>query len=252
MDRLPPLGSISAGKQAIRERVWELLERKGAARFPGAPGRIPNFVGSEAAARRLASLAEWDAARTVKCNPDSPQLPVRAAALAAGKMLFVAVPRLAADKPFLRLDPERLQVLPRRAVSIAHAARHGQPTSPEDVGHLDLVVCGVVAVNPQGVRIGKGGGFSDLELALLVEAGLVDDTTVIATTVHELQVLEEEMPETEHDFRVDLVVTPERLIRTETRKRPPGVIWEHLDEAKIAEVPVLRVLRERRRAQPPG
>jgi len=162
------------------------------------------------------------------------------------------VPRLAADKPFLRLDPERLQVLPRRAVSIAHAARHGQPTSAEDVGRLDLVVCGVVAVNPQGVRIGKGGGFSDLELALLVEAGLVDDATVIATTVHELQVLEEEMPETEHDFRVDLVVTPERVIRTETRKRTSGVIWEHLDEARISEVPALWALRERRRAQSPG
>ncbi|MEP7105610.1 MAG: 5-formyltetrahydrofolate cyclo-ligase [Chloroflexota bacterium] len=249
--RLPPLGEISGAKQSIRARVWERMERRGAARFPGAVGRIPNFVGSEAAARRLASLAEWDAARTVKCNPDSPQLPVRAAALSAGKMLFVAVPRLAADKPFLRLDPERLEVLPRRAVSIAHAARHGKPTSADEVGHLDLVVCGVVAVNPQGVRIGKGGGFSDLELALLVEAGLVDDATVIATTVHEVQVLEEELPETEHDFRVDLVVTPERVIRTGTRKRTPGVIWEHLDAEKIAEVPVLRVLSEQRRAQPP-
>jgi len=33
---------------------------------------------------------------------------------------------------------------------------------------IDLVVCGSVAVNAQGVRVGKGGGFSDLELALLV------------------------------------------------------------------------------------
>ncbi len=225
------------------------MERQGAARFPGAAGRIPNFVGAETAARRLADLPEWEGAGTVKCNPDSPQLPVRAAALGAGKLLYVAVPRLATARPFLRLDPERLErqeILPRRAVSIAHAARHGLPVAVAEMQRIDLVVCGVVAVNLQGVRVGKGGGFSDLELALLVEAGLVDDSTVIATTVHHLQVLDEELPETEHDFRVDLVVTPERVHRTGARKRTPGIIWEHLDPAKVAEVPLLAELSQQR------
>ena len=233
----------------MRARVWELLERRGAARFPGAAGRIPNFVGAEAAARRLGELPEWKAARIVKSNPDSPQLPVRAAVLTAGKLLYVAVPRLASERPFLRLDPDRLQqndVLPRRAVSITHAARHGQPVEIAGMEPIDLVVCGVVAVNPQGVRVGKGGGFSDLELALLVEAGLVDQHTVIATTVHELQVVDEELPETEHDFRVDLVVTPERVIRTGAHKRTPGIIWADLSPEQIAEVPVLRALRAKR------
>ena len=233
------------------------MERQGAARFPGAIGRIPNFVGAEAAAHRLSELPEWTSARTVKCNPDSPQLPVRAAALAAGKLLYMAVPRLASPRPFLRLDPERLErqeILPRRAVSITHAARHGQPTAVAEMQRIDLVVCGVVAVNTAGVRVGKGGGFSDLELALLVEAGLVDESTVIATTVHALQVLNEELPETEHDFRVDLVVTPERVYRTGARKRTPGIIWEHLEPQKIAEVPLLAELSARRsqpqRSQP--
>jgi 5-formyltetrahydrofolate cyclo-ligase len=40
---------------------------------------------------------------------------------------------------------------------------------------VDLVVCGSVAVNRSGVRLGKGGGYADLELALLVEAGLVSN-----------------------------------------------------------------------------
>ena len=44
-----------ARKQAVRERVWRRLEEAGAARFPGAWGRIPNFTGAEAAADRLAS-----------------------------------------------------------------------------------------------------------------------------------------------------------------------------------------------------
>jgi len=230
------------------------MDRRHAARFPGAAGRIPNFVGAEAAAQRLAELPEWEAAATVKCNPDAPQLPVRAAALAAGKLLYMAVPRLATERPFIRLDPERLEraeILPRRAVSIAHAARHGIAAGIAEMWRIDLVVCGVVAVNRLGARIGKGGGFSDLELALLVEAGVVDDATVIATTVHEVQVVDEELPETEHDFRVDLVVTPERVLRTGATKRTPGIIWAHLPPEKIAEIPVLAALSQRR-ALPPA
>ena len=63
-------------KQAIRERVWAKLRHEGAARFPGAEGRIPNFAGAETAARRLAELGAWIAASVLKSNPDAPQLPV--------------------------------------------------------------------------------------------------------------------------------------------------------------------------------
>jgi hypothetical protein len=64
-------------KQQIRDRVWRTLEEKKAARWPGARGRIPNFVGAEAAAERLASMAAWKRARWIKANPDAPQLAVR-------------------------------------------------------------------------------------------------------------------------------------------------------------------------------
>lgn len=107
---------------------------------------------------------------------------------------------------------------------------------------VDLIVCGTVAVNRKGVRVGKGGGYSDLEFALLVERGLVSDETTIATTVHDLQLLDDELPETDHDFRVDLIVTPTATLRTRRRRRPPGVLWDHLDAEKIESVPVLRAL----------
>ncbi len=77
------------------------------ARFPGAEGRIPNFTGAEAAALRLRELGR-QAARTVKANPDSPQLPVRQRALEDGKTVYMAVPRLAAAEPFFALDPDHL------------------------------------------------------------------------------------------------------------------------------------------------
>lgn len=74
------------------------------ARFPGARGRIPNFTGAERAADRLADTGAWQRATALKANPDLPQLPVRAAALTAGKLVVMAVPRLRTPTPFLSLD----------------------------------------------------------------------------------------------------------------------------------------------------
>ena len=212
----------------MREQVWAAFERERAARFPGARGRIPNFVGAERAARRLAETEEWRAARVVKCNPDAPQLPVRRLALAEDKVVYMAVPRLRAEKPFLRL-----------ASDATIKARGAHPLAVEELEPVDLVVCGTVAVNRKGVRVGKGGGYSDLEFGLLVEAGLVGEQTTIATTVHPLQLLDEELPETEHDFRVDLVVTPEETLRVPEPRRPAGILWSHLSPEKIASIPIL-------------
>jgi len=236
-------------KQHVRERVWRLLDQERASRFPGARGRIPNFIGAEDAARQLALTPDWAGARVLKANPDSPQLPVRARALGDGKVLYMAVPRLRSLQPFLLLDPAMLGPDARKAASIGGAARLGRPVDISGVSRIDLVVCGSVAVNRKGARLGKGGGFSDLEFALLTEAGLVDDATIVATTVHPLQVLEDELPETHHDFRVDLIATPTEVIRPgrKSRRRPPGIVWSDLDEDKISEIPVLAALAHRLR-----
>jgi 5-formyltetrahydrofolate cyclo-ligase len=213
--------------------MWDLLEREGAARFPGARGRIPNFRGAEQAAARLAELPEWETARVVKANPDAPQLPVRRRARKDGKTLYMAVPRLAEEKPFVavRGDP-----------TIRRALAEGRHLALRELEPVELIVCGTVAVNREGVRIGKGGGFSDLEFALLVERGLVGPETTIATTVHQLQLLDEKLPETAHDFRVDVIVTPSSVVRTPSRRRPPGLFWDHLDAEKRAAIPVLRAI----------
>src|SRR5436190_1022570 len=191
MPRRPPRHDADAGgdpailaaKAALREEVWAALSAAGAARFPGTRGRIPNFTGAEAAARRLADTEQWVAARTVKANPDSPQWPVRQRALEDGKTLYMAVPRLASEKPFFLLDPQRLPTSARAASSIPGAATVGVPVDVADLDPVDLVVCGSVAVSEDGARLGKGGGFSDLELAVATGAGLVGPSTLVVTTV---------------------------------------------------------------------
>jgi 5-formyltetrahydrofolate cyclo-ligase len=157
-------------------------------------GKIPNFHGAEAAADQLAGLPAWEAARVLKANPDKAQRAVRARALTEGKVLYMAVPRLADELPFYLLDPEQLSVAPWEAATKEGAAKAARKVAASELPSVDLVVCGSVAVNRQGVRVGKGGGFSDLEVAFLVEAGVIRPDTVLATTVHPLQVVDEPSP----------------------------------------------------------
>ena len=237
-------------KQAVREAVWDAFEAGDQARFPFPPhDRIPNFAGADAAATRLAETAAWEAAETLKANPDAPQLPVRRAALRAGKPVYVAQPRLRDPNPFLRLDPA--EIPPAEiddATTVSGISEYGTPTAPEDVAHVDLIVAGSVGVATDGARIGKGEGYSDLEWAVLRELDAVTDETTVASTVHELSVLDG--PESAigaapptpdaHDVPLDLVVTPDRTIRTDTPyPRPDGVDWDTLDTEKLSEIPVL-------------
>ena len=107
------------------------------------------------------------------------------------------------------------------------AARIALGISISEMRMIDLVVCGSVAVNERGARLGKGAGYSGIELALLAEAGLLSERTIIATTVHELQVLDEDLPEQAHDFRVDVIVTPERIICSDNKSRGPRPSGRH-------------------------
>src|ERR1700744_5919346 len=86
---------LLAAKAGLRQEGWAALRAAKVARSPGGAGRIPNFTGAKAAAERLRGLPAWQGARTVKSNPDSPQLRVRQRALEDGKTLYMAVPRLA-------------------------------------------------------------------------------------------------------------------------------------------------------------
>jgi len=231
-------------KQAIRERVWELLERERAVP-PSVHGRIPAFFGAEIAADRLAGLPIWRAARVVKAVPDKAQLPVRARALAEGKLVYMAVPKLAEALPFYLLDPAALPVPPSEAASSKIAAKVARKIGVDEMRPVDLIVCGSVAVNHRGVRLGKGAGYSDIEVALLQEAGLIGPNTTIVTTVHPLQVVDDELPETKHDFSVDLIVTPHETIKCGPARRPNGLYWDSLSQEKIQAIPVLASRRRR-------
>lgn len=233
-----PTAGTSQAKQATRTRVWDLLERERVVE-PGVHGHIPAFTGASEAAARLADLPAWQGAQVIKAVPDSAQQPVRELALRDGKLLYIAVPMLAAELPFYVLDPRHLAMPPAQAASREGAARIARSVGTDDMQPIDMVICGSVAVNRNGARLGKGAGYSDIEVALLHEAGLISPATVIVTTVHDLQVITEPIPQTEHDFSVDLIITPSQVIECGPPRRPSGLYWDHLTSEQIIAMPVL-------------
>ncbi len=220
--------------------MWRLLKEKGVARFPfPVEGRIPNFEGAEVAAVNLTKTEEWRYSRTIFVNPDSPQRPVRHLALMQGKIVVMSTPRL--REGFLLLDPSR--IIPRNywaASSIKGAFKYGIKIRLE-VPRIDLKVTGSVAVDLRGNRVGKGHGYSDLEYGILGEIGVVDEKTPIATTVHDLQVIEE-VPNEEHDMPVTIISTPTRIVRTGRRGRP-RIYWEKITDEMLREIPLLLEIR---------
>jgi len=238
---------LPVSKAEVREMIWRAMEVRGVARFPGTKGRIPNFVGAERAALHVQDLRPWRQARVVKINSDAPQLPVRRLALREGKVVYMVLPRLRALECFLELDPARLGARALQAASIKSAERLGRLVALEAVPRIDLIVCGSVAVNGKGARVGQGGGFSDLEYGLLAETGKVDASTPIVTTVHAVQMMPQALEMLSHDIPVDVVVTPDGPIHlTPAYPRPRGIYPEMLTPERLAEVPLLESLLSRR------
>ncbi|MCC3410771.1 MULTISPECIES: 5-formyltetrahydrofolate cyclo-ligase [unclassified Microcoleus] len=242
-------------KDKLRTEIWSLLKDQAAS--VGDPfGHIPNFVGAELAAEKLASLPIWQQAKTIKCNPDSPQIPVRMRALQDGKRLYMAVPRLTDDRCFVELTAEDLHkhnmplaesALAKPSKRIARKALScGKLVSFEEMEPIDLAIVGCVAVARNGGRTGKGAGFADLELAMLTEFGLVEIDTPIVTTVHPLQIVEDSrLPMQPHDWALNWIVTAQEVIETNTSyPRPTGLNWDSLRSEQLAQIPILRKLRE--------
>jgi 5-formyltetrahydrofolate cyclo-ligase len=239
----------NAEKDRLRNAVWgELVERR--VNVGPVHSAIPNFAGADEAARLLARMPQWEAARIVKCNPDAAQGPVRLRALYDGKLVYTPVPELVQDFPFLLLDPARLSA---KGVSFELAAtwqgsmEHGERLNFEDMEPMDICVVGCVGVTRKGGRTGKGAGFADLELGIFREVGIVTDRTPICTTVHSCQVVPDDSVVMQgHDSALNWIATEKELIETHTPyPQPKGVTWDFVQPDQFESIPFLKRIRDR-------
>lgn len=109
--------------------------------------------------------------------------------------------------------------------------------------HVDLMVVPSVVVNPiTGARIDKGKGYADLEYAIMSQLGCVSSKTIVLTTCHESQLVNDIPNEVmeEHDLPVDIIVTPKRYIYTKRIfPRPTKINWDSIDPDLFVSIPVL-------------
>ena len=102
-----------------------------------------------------------------------------------------------------------------------------------------------MAATREGVRIGKGGGYSEIEYGVLRALNLIDEETPVFTTVHDIQIVAE-APREEHDFLVDAIITPTTVIRVDRlSSQPKGIMWERLTQHQLETISILQELRSR-------
>ncbi len=124
----------------------------------------------------------------------------------------------------------------------------GVPIKPWDMPRIDLVIIGSVAVNPNnGRRLGKSHGYAEIEWGIASTLGKVSEDTPVITTVHELQLVSDEIPREPFDLPVDVIVTPpSRVIRVNrVDPKPRGIYWEFVTNEMLSEIPVLNELKAR-------
>jgi 5-formyltetrahydrofolate cyclo-ligase len=192
--------TIKAEKEMTRDRIWKLLLDEGIAAPPfPVKGRIPNFKGSEKAAKNLERVPEYASAKVVLAAPDYVLFHARAKCLLDGKVVVMATPKL--KEGYLLLEPKEIGNLARSASTISGAFRFGKripSTIPPD-----LVIEGCVAVDENGHRLGKGGGYGDEEIAY---ARSLNPKAKVAVLCSSRQVVER-VPFEEGDQPVDYIVT---------------------------------------------
>uniref|UniRef100_A0A0E0F8N7 5-formyltetrahydrofolate cyclo-ligase n=1 Tax=Oryza meridionalis TaxID=40149 RepID=A0A0E0F8N7_9ORYZ len=237
-----------AWKWAIRKRVWDALEAEGVARDPRpVHHRIPNFDGAAAAADSLGRLDVFQDAHCVKVNPDSPQKQVRFLTLSGDKKLLTPQPRLRTGF-FSVLESHMIPTgcIPEACTSVG-AAKYGRPIGLDEKIKVDLIVIGSVAVDPStGARLGKGEGFAELEYGMMRYMGSISDSTMIVTTVHDKQLVNDIPVEKllVHDVPVDIICTPTQVIFTNTTiPKPQGIYWEKLSPEKLGQIRILQELK---------
>lgn len=207
---------------------------------------IPDFDGSERCTEDIAGLAEYQSARTVVVMPDNNLESLRRRCLEDRKRLLVCTYSMA--RGFVLLDGGELAAADRSlAATLDGMERFGPALSYLELcaeGQVDLVVTGAAAITREGVHFGKGHGYFDIEWGLLGEIELVGVHTPVVASVHGCQVVDEHVPHAAFDATVDVIVTPEEIIRCRPLTKPVGLFWERLPRDFADSRPYFAELRK--------
>lgn len=245
---------VDSHKHLIRTKVWSQLRNVALpdSRFHhDYSSFIADFDGSSAAIDLLVSLPAYQDADLLFIAPDNCIQELRYRALKDGKTVLVTTYGI--RRGFWILDPQQIHESRWGMASMLDGMeRIGRHITLAEIRELTsdigLMVTGTGAINPEGLRLGKGHGFFDLEWAMLYTIGKVDEKTQTIAIVHECQVLDEDLRGEVWDTGCDLVVTNKKVIKVKSASKPNcGILWEKLEAGMVDDIEPLRELRSMQR-----
>ncbi|EDW83711.1 uncharacterized protein Dwil_GK13534 [Drosophila willistoni] len=237
-------------KRSLRVQTWKKIqEGRVGIGSNSIFNRIPAFVDADKAAALLIQQEEFKKAHHIKVNIDRALHDFKEQALLANKTVYLPSTRDSSALCFkVEVPGDAPDEQKKVALRVQELQKYRTEIGLDSNLKLDLVVIGSVVVSRDGYRIGRGNGFADLDIGLLIELGAITPETVIATIVHDLQVVDT-LPVNlfqKYDTPVDLIITPTEVIRVAKHlPRPAGVFWEVLSERRLKILPVLQQLKER-------
>ncbi|RSL66421.1 hypothetical protein BHE90_013390 [Fusarium euwallaceae] len=244
------MATLAEGKSDIRRRVWEPLRkvaRPDSRHHYDFGNFIADFENSDQATARLVQIPAYRESDVLFITPDNCLEELRLQALRDGKTLLMTTYGI--RRGFWVLEPSRIKEGDYRyAAMLDGMERHGRPLNLEEIlatgWRIPFMVTGTGAINFRGVRFGKGHGFFDLEWAILFILGVVDQNTVTAASVHDCQLLDEELCPEVFDTVCDVVVTPTQTINVRDVRKPTcGIVWDLLQPDMMDKIPPLQELK---------
>lgn len=238
-----------------RERVWNELREvaRPDSRFAwDFSSFIADYEGSDEGANRLLQLAEDRGYSTWFITPDNNLDPLRKRLIEAGTPFVM--PTYGIRRGFLRLDPADVPSGQEAfAATLDGMNRYASEIPLQEMEAslepFDCMVTGASFVTRDGLRMGKGHGYFDLEWAMMRAVGLADENTAVVAVVHDVQILEDvdgRDVAADHDTIVDAIVTPSQSILVDDPPpKPAGIRWPLLTRDAVEEMPPLETLWKR-------
>jgi len=213
---------------------------------------IPDFSGSPQALERLVTLRLYGGLKLIFTTPDNSLEGFRGRALRDGIRQVISTYGIRRGMILLepageitRQDAYAATLDGMERLAQQGTARYLTLREVQRLGRLDLLVTGASAVCTNGVRIGKGHGYFDLEWAMLRMLGVIRDETPVIAVVHDVQVVDEDLAPEPIDTIVDIIVTPTRTIEVPRRyPRPERIQWDRLAPGMMDAIPYLADLKQ--------
>jgi 5-formyltetrahydrofolate cyclo-ligase len=191
------MNHIEAAKLALRDQLLTARGRLGVAELSARSRSVTELLLAAVEVRRAATVAAYV---SVGREPGTGLL--LDALAAAGKRVIL---------PLLQRDNDLDWATYTGPDSLATAGRgllepQSPALGPDAIATADVVIVPGLAVDPTGLRMGRGGGSYDRAL------GRVPVGTFVCVVLNDAEILQV-VPTAEHDRRVSAAVTETRLLR---------------------------------------